>query len=94
MRQALELIRDARDVHADTGAYPPAPAGPNTAVQCFDDWAADVADAALKNAPTARELLAALRDLIFPGAGFHKRARLRKARTNARALLQRAGVEA
>lgn len=44
---ALERIRDARDFCADHGGYPDPPAGPDTRTQSFDDWAADVAGAAL-----------------------------------------------
>ena len=48
MRDALDTIRNARDFHADEGRYPDPPYGPGTD-QAFDDWAADLADAAIYN---------------------------------------------
>lgn len=47
MLEALKRIRDARDYHAEHGEWPPAVFG---ADQEFDDWAADVADAAIAKA--------------------------------------------
>lgn len=50
---ALELIVKARDVHADTGYYPfecdPDSIGYG-AYECFDDWAADLAESAINTA--------------------------------------------
>lgn len=46
MKQALTRIRNARDYHAEHGEYPQSPDGPSKD-QCFDDWAADVADSVL-----------------------------------------------
>lgn len=45
MQVALEKIRDARDYHAEHGKYPK---GTLKRSQSFDDWAADVAEQALK----------------------------------------------
>jgi hypothetical protein len=42
MFAALQTIRDARDEHAASGKYPFDPA-----LRSFDDWAADIADAAI-----------------------------------------------
>lgn len=42
---ALQRIREARDFHAEHGRYP---VGVATGDKCFDDWAADLADEALK----------------------------------------------
>lgn len=39
---SLKQIRDARDEHAKSGKLPDAK------YECFDDWAADVADSAIK----------------------------------------------
>lgn len=47
MLAALKLIRDARDHHAETGAYPAGLLGED---QEFDDWSADVASAAITKA--------------------------------------------
>ena len=47
MKQALIRIRNARDYRAEHGEYPQSPDGPGKG-QCFDDWAADVADSACK----------------------------------------------
>ena len=44
---ACEAIRNARDYNADYGYYPP---GMLSEDQCFDDWAADIADKAIANA--------------------------------------------
>jgi hypothetical protein len=46
MRAALHIIVNARDYHADTGDYPSYPYGPRKG-QCFDDWAADLAEVAI-----------------------------------------------
>ena len=48
---ALNKIVRARDHHADHASYPTPPNGP-TEDQCFDDWAAEVAEAALKQEVT------------------------------------------
>lgn len=44
LRKALEQIVNARDYNAEHGSYPPDTLKPD---QEFDDWAADVAQAAL-----------------------------------------------
>lgn len=44
---ALARIRDARDHNAETGRWP---ADTVMSDQCFDDWAADVASAAIAKA--------------------------------------------
>lgn len=45
---ALRRIIEARDEHAETGAYPTFREGGPGTHQDFDDWAANVADGALK----------------------------------------------
>lgn len=45
---ALQRIIQARDIHAECGEYPAYPNGPREEDQCFDDWAADVCEEALK----------------------------------------------
>lgn len=45
LSDALKTIRNARDYHSEHGHYPKK--GPKDD-QCFDDWAADIADNALK----------------------------------------------
>ena len=42
---ALTTIMAARDYHAEQGQYPEGTLQPD---QCFDDWAADVSDKALR----------------------------------------------
>ena len=49
---ACEGIRDARDYNAEYGYYPP---GMLSNDQCFDDWAADVADNAVVKAKKGTE---------------------------------------
>ena len=46
---AAQRVIDARDHHADNGSYPVPPFGPNPDTQAFDDWAADLLQAALRN---------------------------------------------
>ena len=46
--KAMRKIAKARDVNGECGEYPKYPDGPNDD-QCFDDWAADVADEALQS---------------------------------------------
>ena len=52
---ALKKISSARDYHAEHGEYPPRTVQPD---QCFDDWAADIAEQAIRHnpsIPTAQE---------------------------------------
>ena len=44
----LKIIRDARDYCAEHGEHPEMKIG-DTVYQCFDDWAADLADTVLKD---------------------------------------------
>lgn len=46
MFEALRKIRDARDFCAENGEYPDGTVGDG---QAFDDWAADIAEAAIAN---------------------------------------------
>ena len=50
---AARRIIDARDQHADAGSYPPHPDGPGKS-QCFDDWACDLWEDALKGVDPER----------------------------------------
>jgi hypothetical protein len=50
---AARRIIDARDQHADDGSYPPHPDGPGKS-QCFDDWACDLLEDALKGVDPER----------------------------------------
>jgi hypothetical protein len=50
---ALTHIINARDHYAEHNEYPPHPLGPNND-QCFDDWAADLAERALDMAGGAK----------------------------------------
>jgi len=43
----LHSVSEARDLHAETGKYPPFPDGPGDD-QGFDDWAADQTEIALQ----------------------------------------------
>lgn len=47
MLAALKAIRDTRDYFAEHNKYPPNTIGKD---QCFDDWAADLAAAAIRKA--------------------------------------------
>ena len=45
LRHTLQMIRNARDFHAEHGMYPD---GCMDFDQCFDDWAADIAETTLQ----------------------------------------------
>jgi len=53
LRAALTHIINARDHYAEHNEYPSHPLGPNND-QCFDDWAADLAERALDMAGGAK----------------------------------------
>lgn len=64
MKTALLQIVNARDYCAEHCSYPDPPHGPGPG-QAFDDWAADIAEAALKEPPdTAPERCRRIGELI------------------------------
>jgi len=55
LEKAARQIVLARDCHAESGAYPAPPLGPDPSSQCFDDWASDLLHAALTSEATLRD---------------------------------------